>query len=478
MDQILPNADIFSQVTVRDFEMEVKDFAVCNGLCVRLESSQSSSHAEVLATTAFASPFPRSCFKASKEVQKSVNVLMNKVAFDDQFLETSLRSTIQVDEFTKKLFDIHCRVLRTGSSQPNCFGLLRADYMVDVSKEHYGVKQVEVNSIASSFAGLASKVTKLHRHVISKYCPKYAEQLPENKVDINYAMAFIEAWKTYGMSSAAILFVVEERTLNICDQRSLEFQINTLRPDIKTVRRSFNELLEVAALGSNQQLIIESKVEVAVVYFRHGYDPSHYAGEAHWDLRYMLEKSKALKCPSINYQLAGAKKVQQVLTKQEILEKFLDEKAVKEVMNTFTGMYGFELGEEGEKTVELALSEPERFVMKPQREGGGHNVYGKDIPGELNPMRSDKRREAYVLMDLIRPLVVKNIILSSKSPIDYDSPFKDTVSELGIFGAIIANSQEILLNEQSGHLLRSKFEGINEGGIVAGFGAIDSPLLF
>jgi len=31
----------------------------------------------------------------------------------------------------------------------------------------------------------------------------------------------------------------------------------------------------------------------------------------------------------------------------------------------------------------MAMKNPERFVLKPQREGGGNNVYGVDIPEAL-----------------------------------------------------------------------------------------------
>lgn len=39
--------------------------------------------------------------------------------------------------------------------------------------------------------------------------------------------------------------------------------------------------------------------------------------------------------------------------------------------------------EEGEEAVKMALSNPERYVLKPQREGGGNNVYGTDIADVL-----------------------------------------------------------------------------------------------
>lgn len=49
----------------------------------------------------------------------------------------------------------------------------------------------------------------------------------------------------------------------------------------------------------------------------------------------------------------------------------------------FTGLYSLDDSEAGNASYEMALKEPERFVLKPQREGGGNNVYGVDIPDAL-----------------------------------------------------------------------------------------------
>lgn len=50
-------------------------------------------------------------------------------------------------------------------------------------------------------------------------------------------------------------------------------------------------------------------LEVAVVYFRSGYAPEQYPTDKEWNVRLTIERSKALKCPSIHYHLAGTKKV-------------------------------------------------------------------------------------------------------------------------------------------------------------------------
>jgi glutathione synthase len=48
---------------------------------------------------------------------------------------------------------------------------------------------------------------------------------------------------------------------------------------------------------------------VSVVYFRAGYAPSDYFGEDEWAARALIERSAAIKCPTLGYQLAGTKKV-------------------------------------------------------------------------------------------------------------------------------------------------------------------------
>lgn len=58
-----------------------------------------------------------------------------------------------------------------------------------------------------------------------------------------------------------------------------------------------------------------------MVYYRAGYGPGDYPSETEWQTRERLEKSMAIKCPTIAYQLVGAKKVQQVLALPGVLER-------------------------------------------------------------------------------------------------------------------------------------------------------------
>ena len=57
-----------------------------------------------------------------------------------------------------------------------------------------------------------------------------------------------------------------------------------------------------------------------MVYYRAGYDPVSYPSEKEWNMRLLLEESRAIKCPSISYHLLTTKKIQQVLSQQNVLE--------------------------------------------------------------------------------------------------------------------------------------------------------------
>lgn len=430
--------------------------------------------------TILPSPFPRSAFQLAKSIQTDVNLLTHRTAYNYKFLSETLERTIQVDPFTSNLFKVYEKVLKDGTAQPNSFGLLRADYMMHEQEAQVSIKQVEVNVIAAGFAIMGPKLSRCHQYTVSKYCPSASlDNLPANLADDNFARSFIKAFDSYGNSNAIILVVIEDRTINISDQRSMDINIAKFRPDIKIIKRNFVQLLDTAKLKDNQLLFIDNQNEVALVYYRYGYDPSHYPSQEYWDLRLLIEKSRALKCPSIFYHLAGVKKVQQALNTQEKIEQFLSPKSAERVFRTCAGLWGLERDEEGDQVVDMVLSDPERYVMKPQREGGGNNIYGQDIVRILMPIRDKEARETFIIMERLRPPVLSNLLISPlKSLLDQDEPFSDIDSELGIFGSILGNANEVLFNTEAGHVLRSKKRGYNEGGVSSGQGVIDSPFLY
>jgi glutathione synthetase len=336
------------------------------------------------------------------------------------------------------------------------------------------VKQVEFNTIASSFGCVTSHLVGLHKYIVQEAGhPEHLKNIPENNALSGLAGALISAWKLYKQPKSVIMFLVEDVTYNVCDQKFHEFEIRHQCPEAFVIRRTLTEIGERGTLTEDKRLIIDGH-EVGVIYMRSGYNPDQYPTELEWDARYRMEISLAIKSPSIHYHLAGTKKVQQELAKEGILEKFLGDKAqMDSVRDIFTGLYSLDKDATGDKNLENALKNPEKYVLKPQREGGGNNVYGDDIKPFLENIRDSDERCAYILMDRISPPIIKNYMVRP----GMEPMLADCISELGVFGYVIGTKTEILENNQVGHMLRTKLSHVNEGGVAAGLGALDSVYL-
>ena len=115
-------------------------------------------------------------------------------------------------------------------------------------------------------------------------------------------------------------------------------------------------------------------------------------------------------------------------------------------------------------------------MLKPQREGGGNNVYKSSIPGFLDTLPVAER-EAWIAMELIEtPKGVNNYLVHAGS----GSPGVkvETSSKLGIFRwALFGLGAKEVKHEEAGWLVRTKGTNNNEGGISTGFSMPDSLLL-
>merc|ERR1711874_387782 len=156
------------------------------------------------------------------------------------------------------------------------------------------------------------------------------------------------------------------------------------------------------------------------------------------------------------------------------VEKFLGcDLEISAVQEIFTGLYSLDHGEIGDKNLESAIANPQKYVLKPQREGGGNNVYGEDIKPFLEKIKDSEERNAYILMDRIQPPVTTNyMVRPGKKP-----QLVDVISELGIFGYVIGDKDAIHTNKHVGQMLRTKLSHVDEGGVAAGLGALDSVYL-
>lgn len=319
--------------------------------------------------------------------------------------------------------------------------------------------------------------------------------LPENTSTRGLAAGIVKAYNIYPDSELGyqkcVIFLVQDGERNIFDQRHLEYQISSSSSSIPVFRLPYSQILQhskIADTSKRQLLYIlprnPSKVyEVAVIYMRSGYGPSDYPDQRAWEARYHLERSNAIKCPSVLTQLAGTKKVQQILatprpsTESSALSRFIrdDTDEAAELWRTFTNIYPMDSSDAGLEARKKALDPKicQNYVLKPQREGGGNNIYRGAIPDFLKSV-PESHWGSYILMELITPPPVNNTILRNGN-----LEQGGVICELGIYGTCIwdQNTGKVHHNEEAGYLLRTKGDKSEEGGVAAGFGCMDSCAL-
>ena len=297
--------------------------------------------------------------------------------------------------------------------------------------------------------------------------------------------------------------LVQPFNFNVADERPIEYGLSNL--GVPCYRCEWQTTLKHVKLGPERRLLYtpsdnKKDFEVSVIYYRAGYDAAEYADEVGRTTRILLESSRAIKCPDILTHMAGFKSVQQAFTEEGAVRRFLasnvnpdeSKRLAESVRATFMPMYALSgYSPDGLLAREIA-NDPLRaidYVLKPNLEGGGNNVFRSDIPEFLARVPEAEWHE-YTLMRLIEPPVGSKGVLLTANEV-YEGP---VVSELGILGFATWRRQaksstkgkakagqavevEILRNEAAGWTFKTKPKSVDEMSVVKGYGCFDCPLL-
>ena len=436
----------------------ITDIALTYALLQRTENG-SLTHCPLMLSPTAITP---SLLAQIESLAQPLALLMHRVANNLDFLREQLQSAAKSDEYTSLLLSLAFEEKRDQDTLR--FSITRSDYFL--MQQGKGLRQVEFNTIAASYLGLAGKITEFHK-TWSGICQETWDLVPNKPVD-RVADAFKEVMAEYGVPNACVLFVVQENERNIFDQRILEIAL--AERGIRVRRASLDAIGEQGELR-NGHLVFNGEI-VAIAYFRAGYRPDELVSKTAYQGRRLIVQSTTISVPDLPTHLAGTKKIQQVLTSPEVLQLFLDEEEISLVRNAFAGIYTLDDSIELEgKTMlasEAALSQPEQFVLKPQREGGGFNLYDDDIRQCLTTIQPEER-SFYILMERLNPPVFQGWGLRNGEIWQ-----GDVVSEIGQFGVLIACGEQVLTNRSMGYLVRTKFYDSNEGGISSGYGYLNS----
>ena len=182
--------------------------------------------------------------------------------------------------------------------------------------------------------------------------------------------------------------------------------------------------------------------------------------------RETLELSAAIKCPNIAFHLTGLKKMQESLTRPGVLERFVSAEDAERLRNVFEEMHPAADAAAGK--LERVCSHPQDWVLKPQREGGGNNLFGEAAVKALRDWPMSKLKEFTIMRRIDCPAVSTFCVRKCQT-----SSVR-AVSEVGIYGVYFSSDSDVVLNKAVGYLARSKDAQMDEGGILHGNGFVDS----
>ncbi|EGN97957.1 hypothetical protein SERLA73DRAFT_74211 [Serpula lacrymans var. lacrymans S7.3] len=213
------------------------------------------------------SPVPRASFTLAKRLQHIYNDIYARIAMDEAFLDRvmgAVEGVGKADEFVGTLWRGWKEVREEGLVQTLQLGLFRSDYLLHAPDEAApSLKQVEFNTISSSFGPLSERAAALHRSVpsTSPACLPHLltdtstlppdttaclptsppttslqtrPQLGSHKVSQRHttptlypraSLLFISSSPRDPRFRAQILFVVQQRERNVFDQRWLEYEL-------------------------------------------------------------------------------------------------------------------------------------------------------------------------------------------------------------------------------------------------------------
>uniref|UniRef100_A0A183BLB4 Glutathione synthetase n=1 Tax=Globodera pallida TaxID=36090 RepID=A0A183BLB4_GLOPA len=461
--------------------------------------------------TLFPSPFPRKFYEQAVNVQTALNLLYFRIMRDYPFLKEIYQKLIKFDQTLSTALKIMEEIHSEGIKQPLTVLFQRADYMLCESNYEgnenpsYELKQVEVNGSAIGGLGFATKTSKLHQQILSEMGLDLSNSV-ENNTRTMAVEAIYQAWQKFGDPKAIIILIFDERYAFFFYERSnLYFELkNKFEGQTEIVALNLNQCAKLLKLDPHDFTLRYDDKIVAVVFNQ---ETMISADTKKMEARRTIERSTAIKAPSLAAALAHTKKVQQVLAKPGMVERFFpnpeEAPLIDAIRNTYVNFWTVEEdNNEYTQIIQAVKKNPHNFVLKKTEYAlNNQNLnpiyFGEEI---VKSIANFTPPEPYILMEKLQSTIVKNHIVKTmfdtkqNVPTIFDivvktifdkkknvppSILEDVTPELGIFGTLLGNivDGQVLHNAQMGSKIKTKLASENEGGLDRGQSAYDSAYL-
>ena len=470
---------------LQDLIDQVKDYQLTHGFLLKLVRVEEPTTVlcRPVNVSIIPTAFPGSLFDRALDLQKACNQLYIHASSDSEWLHSVLQPLLKEDGLAKSLWQIWSHVRDAGVAQDVVCGIFRSDYMLHqpASERPASLKQVEMNTFSVAGACHAERAANMHKHLkgtLTAADSRRSGVLPTSENIAKLTNALRAAHRTFEPRTShrtCILMITQPINFNVADERPMEYGLQGR--GIACYRCNWQDVLEQTTLCDDRTLLFHRtgvSFEVSLVYYRAGYEAGEYDLPGR-ETRLRLELSRAIKCPDILTHLTTFKVVQLALAAPGVLERFLSQEAADALRPTFMDMHALSSSEA------LAIARnPDQandYVLKPNLEGGGHNIFRNDIPDFVETLAKEQYAD-YVLMKMIQPQFKQGVLMTPQEL--YQGP---VVSELGVIGTCLwrrsadGREPEVIGNEAAGWTFKSKPSSVDEMSVVKGYGCFDCPLL-
>jgi glutathione synthase len=239
--------------------------------------------------------YPRAQFEKAISLAQLFNILVEQISRDPKWLIETLEPTAVTDAFIHHLICIYKEVLQDGIKQTLTLAINRSDYMLhDKEGDSRSLLQVELNTIASSFGALSTRISEMHRELGAMGHINFSDNDQDTNIPINNALNEIanglaSGHKAFlsqtGLTDAecAVAMIVQPNERNFSDQRLIQYQLWKVYK-VRCIRVTLLEVHQQGKIGDREKLIIGDQT-ISVVYFRAGYTPEDHPSEKEWDAR-------------------------------------------------------------------------------------------------------------------------------------------------------------------------------------------------
>ena len=408
------------------------------------------------------SPVPKNLFEKIFFYQIAFNKIYNKLSNDQIFLEKTLEQISLKDNFIKELLEISKKAVNYEKKQKIKLSFFRNDYILDKDQKFLFLKQfiTNTNNFEFSFTNILLNFFNYYSEKYKKYFSKYKSkeiEIPQNKGNAieKFTEAIIEAIKLafpQDYKTSNILFIVNE------EQKKFDFHLENLRNELfdKHEIRSFKLLLNEVnnkITKDEEGNLLKDGNKISLVYFN-SVEKKDYQNEEAFKAREFLELSTAIKVPDINTYLTSLKVFQYYLSKPDIIIHYnYNELIINDILRFFGEVYYLpdKSKEERNDIVEKIKSNPDKYILFSNEEKTGDNLksiinsVGEDLPEEL----------------------INGIIIEKYNSPEHDciiikddnSKEEKVISEYSIYGIILMNENNLIINKSISFLIKSGKKG-------------------